>query len=57
MGEAFTAAQNELGLPWRHPHNVRHSYASRLLKAGIKPALAAKQLGHSLEMFFELYAK
>lgn len=57
MAEAFTAAQKALGLRWRHPYNVRHSCASRLLKAGIKPAFAAKQLGHSLEMFFEIYAK
>jgi integrase len=28
-----------------------------LLKAGIKPAFAAQQLGHSLQMFFRIYAK
>jgi integrase len=50
-------AQRELGLRWRHPYNVRHSCASRWLKAGIKPAFAAQQLGQSLQMFFRIYAK
>ena len=57
MGEAFSQAQRDLGLLWRHPYNVRHSCASRWLKAGIKPAFAAQQLGHGLEMFFRIYAK
>ena len=57
MGEAFSNAQRDLGLRWRHPYNVRHSCASRWLRAGIKPAFAAQQLGHGLEMFFRIYAK
>ena len=57
MAQAFSQAQRDLGLRWRHPYNVRHSCASRWLKAGIKPAFAAQQLGHSLEMFFRIYAK
>lgn len=57
MAIAFNEAQERLGLRFRDSYNVRHSCASRLLKAGVKPAFAAKQLGHSLEMFFRIYAK
>ena len=55
--EKLSHTLRELGLRLRHPYNVRHSCASRWLKAGIKPAFAAQQLGHSVEMFFRIYAK
>lgn len=46
-----------LGIRYRRPYNMRHSYATAMLMAGMKPAFCAKQLGHSIEMFLGTYAK
>ncbi len=44
------------GLRYRRPYNMRHTYATLGLMSGAKPAFLAKQLGHSLMMFFSVYA-
>jgi len=36
---------------------TRHTYATRLLMRGIKPAYIASQLGHSLQMLYNKYAR
>ena len=41
----------------RRPYTCRHSRAAELLTMGVKPAKAAKQLGHSTEMFLRTYAR
>lgn len=46
-----------LGIRYRPPNNMRHTYATMMLMAGRKPAWCAKQLGHSVEMFLRTYAK
>jgi integrase len=46
-----------LGLRYRRPYNMRHSYATSMLMAGMTPAFCAKQLGHTVEMFLRTYAK
>jgi integrase len=46
-----------LGLRYRRPYNMRHSYATAMLMAGMTPAFCAKQLGHSVEMFLRTYSK
>ena len=46
-----------LGMRYRRPYNMRHSYATAMLMAGMTPAFCAKQLGHSVEMFLKTYAK
>jgi integrase len=46
----------KLGIRYRRPYNTRHTYATVGLMAGVNPAFLAKQLGHSLKMFFEVYA-
>ncbi|MGX6999847.1 Arm DNA-binding domain-containing protein [Caballeronia sp. KNU42] len=46
-----------LGIRYRRPYNMRHSYATAMLMAGMKPAFCAKQLGHSVEVFLRTYAK
>ena len=38
------------------PYPWRHSYASLGLTGGAEPAWLAKQLGHSLQMFYSVYA-
>jgi integrase len=34
------------GLPYRKPHNLRHTYASLLLARGVSVAYVQAQLGH-----------
>jgi integrase len=46
-----------LGIRYRRPYNMRHSYATAMLMAGMTPAFCARQLGHSVEMFLSTYAK
>lgn len=46
-----------LGMRYRSPYETRHTYATMMLMAGMKPGFAAKQMGHSVEMFLRLYAR
>jgi integrase len=47
----------QIGIRYRRPYNMRHTYATIGLMSGAKPAFLAGQLGHSLRMFFDVYAK
>jgi integrase len=53
----WTPALKALGIRYRRPYNMRHTYATMMLMAGMKPAWCAKQMGHSIEMFLNTYAK
>jgi len=53
----WTPALKALGIRYRKPYNMRHTYATMMLMAGMTPAFCAKQLGHSVEMFLGTYAK
>lgn len=44
------------GIRYRRPYNTRHTYSTVGLMAGSRPGFLAKQLGHSLQMFFNVYA-
>lgn len=46
-----------LGMRYRRPYNMRHSYATAMLMAGMTPAFCARQLGHSVKIFLSTYAK
>jgi integrase len=46
-----------LGIRYRRPYNMRHTYATVMLMAGMTPAFCAKQLGHSVEMFLKTYSR
>ncbi len=46
-----------LGIRHRRTYNTRHTFATVGLMAGANPAYMANQLGHSMEMFFNVYAK
>ncbi|MBP0597944.1 site-specific integrase [Herbaspirillum sp. LeCh32-8] len=46
----------QTGLRYRRPYNMRHTYATIGLMAGANPAYLAKQLGHSVKVFFDIYA-
>lgn len=53
----WTPTLKRLGIRYRRPYNMRHTYATMMLMAGMTPAFCAKQLGHSVEMFLKTYAK
>lgn len=46
-----------LGMRWRPPYNTRHTYATAMLMVGMRPAFAARQMGHSVEVFHSTYAR
>ena len=46
-----------LGIRYRPPNNMRHTYATMMLMAGRTPAWCAGQMGHSVEMFLGTYSK
>lgn len=50
-------AFKKLGIRYRGPYHTRHTYATIMLMSGVTPAYAARQLGHSVEMFLRIYAK
>jgi hypothetical protein len=44
------------GLPYRKPHNLRHTYASLLLARGVSVAYVQAQLGHhSIQVTVDTY--
>ena len=46
-----------LGVRYQRLYNMRHSYATAMLMAGMTPVFCAKQLGHSVEIFLTTYSK
>jgi integrase len=53
----WTPTLKILGIRYRRPYNMRHTYATSMLMAGMTPAFCARQLGHSVEMFLRTYAR
>ena len=53
----WTPTLKLLGIRYRRPYNMRHSYATAMLMAGMAPGFCARQLGHSTKMFLDTYAK
>ena len=54
---AWIPTLKALGIRHRPAYNTRHSCATMMLMAGSNPAWAAKQLGHSIEVFLKTYSK
>lgn len=50
-------ALKHLGIRWRHAYNTRHTYATVALMAGVPPACIASQLGNSVKMLLDRYAR
>ncbi|MGI4846550.1 MAG: Arm DNA-binding domain-containing protein [Janthinobacterium lividum] len=46
-----------LGMRRRRPYNTRHTYATIGLMSGARPGFLAKQLGHSTQVFYQVYAQ
>jgi integrase len=53
----WTPTLRRLGIRYRRPYNMRHTYATMMLMAGRTPAWCAGQLGHSVEVFLRTYAR
>jgi integrase len=53
---AWKEAHKKCRIPYRDPYKCRHTRASELLSQGIDPGDAAKQMGHSVEMFLRIYS-
>jgi integrase len=50
-------ALKRLGIRWRRPYNTRHTFATVALMAAVPPAYIATQLGHSVKMLLDKYAR
>lgn len=57
FNSAWRDAHRRSRIPYRIPYTCRHTRAAELLSAGVQPAAAAKQLGHSVEMFLRVYSE
>jgi integrase len=45
------------GIRRRRAYATRHTYATRLIMAGIKPPYIARQMGHTLQVLYTTYAR
>lgn len=45
------------GVRWRPAYATRHTFATAALMAGVPPAYIASQLGHSVKILLERYAR
>ena len=52
----WTEALRKLQIPYRRPYNMRPTYATAMLMAGMNPVFCAGQLGHSVALFLTTYA-
>ena len=57
QGDIWRAAMRLTKLRYRTQYETRSTYASIMLTAGMRPAVCARLLGHSLQVFFTKYAK
>jgi len=51
VSHAFTRILRQAGLPHIRFHDMRHSYASLLLQAGVHPKVVSERLGHASVAF------
>jgi len=57
FSKAWKKAHRLARVPYRIPYTLRHTRAAELMSQGAQPALAAKQLGHSVTMFLSVYSE
>jgi integrase len=53
----WLSALRKLGIRHRRMYDMRHTYATMCLMAGMNPAFIAAQLGHSVQVLLSTYAK
>ena len=57
FNKAWKTALKQCRMTYRRAYICRHTRASEVLMADIPPAFAAKQTGHTTEMFLNIYAE
>lgn len=57
LNAAWRKAHTKARVPYRIPYVLRHTRAAELLSLGASAPLAAKQLGHSVQMFLSTYSE
>jgi integrase len=57
FNDAWRKALAKSKVPYRIPYVCRHTRAAELLSSGVEPGKAAKQMGHTLEMFYRTYSE
>lgn len=57
FNRAWRKAHTKARTPYRIPYTCRHTRAAELLSQGVDPARAAQQLGHSVQMFLNIYSE
>lgn len=50
-------ALKALGIRYREPYQMRHTYATRAIMAGVNPVYVARQMGNSVRVMFKNYAR
>lgn len=55
IGEAFERQLKRLGMPYRNPHQLRHSVATALISAGEPPGDVARFLGDTVQTIVATY--
>ena len=53
----WTRSLKRLGMRYRRPYQMRHTYACQLLMAGVQVGYCAQIMGHSTETFLRTYSK
>lgn len=53
----WTPALKVCGVRYRKPYTMRHTFATYMLMESVHPSFAAKQLGHSIDMFLKTYSR
>lgn len=57
LRRVWTPVLKALGMRHRACYQTRHTFATLMLMSGVNPAWAANQLGHSVQMFLNTYAR
>ena len=57
FNDAWRDAHKKARVTYRIPYACRHTRAAELLSLGNDPADAAKQMGHSVQMFLTIYSE
>lgn len=54
--DVFSRIQNNLDIPHRNVHAMRHTFATRALENGMKPIVVSRLLGHaSIQITMDIY--
>lgn len=57
LRQVFANCLRQTGIRKRPAYNTRHTYATLLLMSGVNPTFVANQLGHSLTILLDRYAR